>query len=316
MKITLQPEPTVQFMIEGVVNNPEDFIADRILPVATSTSLTGYFGRLLQGAGRIINTVVKGVSKNTVNYEFDTNATFEVTDHSLETPIDRADAERFGGWDQAKQLNGLLLADSLLKSREHAIASYLTDITKITNYITLTGSDQWTTPTSEVLGRVKTAKKAVAAATGKPANLIIMGYPTFMTLQNHPQIIAVLSPGKATPGVYTKEQMAAAFGVERVEVGMATYDTAKEGQTESDAFIWGDNLIVCRVEKSGEQARVSKSLGAQVKCPTKAPDVYAGSYIPEGKNSDQVQVIVAGRNWEDRIITATAAYLIKDTDAA
>jgi len=313
-KVTLQPEPTVQFLLEGFSNDITDYIAEQVLPEVPSETLTGYFGRLADGAMRIITTVVKGLAKNIVNYEFDRNASFEVVDHALENPITAAEAERLGGWDIAKQTIGMQMEDDLRRSRENGLAAALTSTSVITHNFTLTGADQWTTKTSEVLSRINVAKAAIEAATGKVANLIILGAPTFRALQFHPEMIAALAPGKATPGIYNEAQMAAAFGVDRVLVGRAIYNSAKEGATATPTFIWGDNCIVAYVSPSA-LARFAKTLGARVACPKKAPKQYAGSYVPEGKNADQVQVLVVGSNWEDKLITTGAAYLIKDTNA-
>jgi len=312
--ITLQPEPTVQFLMEGAFNDPSDYIAGQILPKVPSENLTGYFGRLNEGALRIVSTAVKGLAKNVINFKLDRNATFEVGDHELENVISRADAERMGGWDMAKKVIGALLADEILRSREHALASSMTSTSVITQYLTLSGTDQWTTSTSEVLGRISIGGATIAAAIGKAPNLIVCGAPTFRALQFHPQVISALSPGKNTPGIYNEAQFAAAFGVEKFIVGRAIYNSAIEGQTASNSFIWGDNLILAYVAPSA-LAWFSKTLGASVVCPSKAPEQYAGSYVPEGKQAGQIQVLVAGANWEDKLITTGAAYLITDTNA-
>ena len=312
--ITLQPEPTLQYLMEGAFNDPSDYIAGQILPKVPSETLTGYIGRLNEGALRVVSTAVKGLAKNVINFKLDRNATYEVGDHELENVISRADAERFGGWDQAKKITGALLADEILRSREHALASALCSTSIITNYLTLSGVNQWTTSTSEVLGRISTGKATIEAAIGKTPNVIICGAPTFRALQFHPQVISALSPGKNTPGIYNEAQFAQAFGVEKFIVGRAIYNSAIEGQTASNAFIWGDNLILAYVAPSA-LAWFSKTLGASIVCPSKAPEQYAHSYVPEGKKPEQVQVLVAGANWEDKVITATAAYLITDTNA-
>lgn len=312
--ITLQPEPTIQFLIEGAFNDPSEYIASMVLPEITSEVLRGYFGRLDQGALRLLSTAVKGLSKNVVNFKFDRNATFEIGDHELTNVINRVDAESMGGWDAAKRMFGLLLADEILRSREHTLASALTSTTVMAGYTeTLTAGDQWTTSTSDVLAAIERGKVSVETATGKQANTIIMGAPTRRALAIHPQIIAVLSPGKNTPGQYNDEQLAAALGVDRIIVGRAIYNSAIEGQTATNAFIWGDNCIVAYIEKS--PTLISKTLGASVVCPGKAPKQYAHSYVPEGKMPGQVEALVAGANWEDKLITIGAGYLIYDTNA-
>jgi hypothetical protein len=313
--IALQPEPTISFMIEGAFNDTSEYIAAQILPEVTSETLRGNIGRMDEGALRIVSTATKGLTKNVVSFKFDKNATFEVGDHSLENVINAADAEGAGGWQPAKDLIGALLADEILRSREHALASALTSTTVMAGYTeTLTGGDQWTTSTSDVLAAIERGKVSIETATGKQANVIIMGAPTRRALAIHPQIIAVLSPGKNTPGLYNDEQLAAALGVDKIIVGRAIYNSAKEGQTSTRAFIWGDNCIVAYIAPSG-MARVSKTLGASIACPSKAPKQYARSYVPEGKSPEQVQVLVAGANWEDKLITVGAGYLIYDTNA-
>lgn len=312
--ITLQPELTLETLIEGTPSLAEDFIASQVFPEVNSKTLTGYFGRIDEGATRIVPTMVKGLAQNVVNYKLDRNASFEVINHELVNVIEAGEAERAGGWDAAKETMAFLLDNQIRTSREAAIANGLvTALTNGSNIATLAGGNQWSTPTSAVLSVIKTAKDNVAR-TGKIANTIIMGYPVFAALQFHPEMISALSPGKATPGLYAAEQMAMAFGVDRVLVGRAVYNSAKEGQAASTNFIWGKNAIVAYIAPSA-LAKFSKTLGAQVKCPDKARPTYIGSYIPTGKNPEQVQALVSGGNWDDKIITVNAGWLIKDAVA-
>ena len=306
--IALNPEPTLQTLIESTAPDTMDYIADLIFPEVTSETLTGNFGRLDEGAMRIVSTAVKGLSKNVVNYKFDTNATFSVEDHELENVITANDAERLGGMAAAKEIINMLLYDNILKSRENAIAASLKSTSIMTRYTSL--SAKWSTSTNPVLSIIKTAKDSIANYTGKIANTIIMGYPVYSALQIHPEIYSVLWPGKnASPALITDGQLASALGVERILVGRATYNSAKEGQTGSPAFIWGKDCIVAYIASSA-QARFSATLGAKIVCPSKMPKQYVGSYVPEGKSENQVTVIKQGGNWDDKIINVNAGYLI------
>lgn len=313
---TLQPEPTLEVMIETTMPEAMDYVADKVFPRVESKTLNGYFGRVDESSQSIMNTVVKGLAKNFVNYKFDRNATFEVVDHEISNVITAADAERLGGWDVAKEIINMELRDAVLKSREHALASALFNTTTFASYTTaLSGATCWSDTTSDVLANAYTAKTSIATATGKICNTVIMGYATFAVLQKHPQIYAVLWPGKSeTPALISEAQLALALGVDRIIVGRATYNSAKEGQTGVPAFVWGDYCMFAYIAPSGA-ARFSKTLGAQIVCPSKAPETYVGSYIPEGKMPNQVQVLTQGANYGDKLITVGAGYLFSNTVA-
>lgn len=309
-KITLQPEPTLQTLMESTAPESMDYIAGLVFPAVNSPTLTGNFGRLDEGAMRIVSTAVIGLAHNVVNYKFDHNATFSVTNQELENVITATDAERLGGWDAAKEIISMLLYDNLLKSRENSIAAALTSTSVMTRNTTLLTTDKWSTKTSNVLSVIKSAKDSIAQYTGKIANTVILGYPVFSALQVHPEIYSVLWPGKnLNPGLITDGQLANALGVDRVLVGRSTYNSAKEGQAGVPAFIWGKNAVVAYISPSAK-ARFSATLGAQIVCPGKMPVQYVGSYEPEGKQPNQVQVLKSGANYEDKIINVNAGYLI------
>ena len=55
--ITLHPEPTLETLIEGTPSLAADFIAGEVFPEVSSKTLTGYMGRLDEGATRIVPPV-------------------------------------------------------------------------------------------------------------------------------------------------------------------------------------------------------------------------------------------------------------------
>lgn len=310
--ITLQPEATLTNLAVGFT--VKGLIASDVLTKVESETLTGYFGRVDSNALRIVPTVKLGAgSKNIISVKWDRNTQYEVQDHTLENEINAVDAERFGGWDPAKRKVNTQLSFGLLLAEEYALASTLTSASIITNGTALVGGDQWNNSNSEVLSKVKTAKDRVVGATGMPANTIIMGYDVFSALQFHPEIYDVLGfkyKGPTPPGLLSAEQMAAAFGVDRVLVGSAVYNTAKEGQTASMSMVWGKNFIVAYIAPS-DMAEIDPGLGAKILCPSKAPETYVGSYVPEGNEATQVQRLKQGRNYAYQVTNATAAYLIR-----
>ena len=306
--ITLNPEPTLTTLAQGLI--PTGFIADKVFPRVVSETLTGYLGRVNGNYMRIVNTATKGLGSNVVSYKWDRNQQFEVVEHELENVISAGDAERAGGWDAAKKKFMLQLDLQLKLAREYAIASTLGSSSVITNYTTLTGGDQWSTSTSDVLGVIATAKASVTSATGQPANTVIMSYPVFMQLQKHPslQSFAMYKDGQPL-GVLSAEMMAMIFGVERVLVGYPVYNSAKEGATASYTHVWGKNCIVAYIAPS-DMIEIDAGLGAQIVAPAKMPEFDVSSYTPINKNPNQVQVIRELISYDDLLANSDAAYLI------
>lgn len=97
---------------------------------------------------------------------------------------------------------------------------------------TLSGTDQWNDPTSDVFDAVKSAKSAVAKACGRDPNVFWMGREVFDALTEHPAIVSRFKDTQT--GIITREMIAQAFGVERVAVGSMV-----DSSTGTDTYIWG-----------------------------------------------------------------------------
>jgi len=309
--ITLFPEPTLTTLIEAF--RPSNFIAPEVLARIVSPTITGYFGRANASYLRIVDTVTKGNGqKNVVTYKLDRNKQYEVTDHDLENELTAGDAEKYGGWDAAKKTTNYMLGFQLMLSEESAVSTFLTTNTNYAgaNTVALAGGDQWNIKTSEVLSKVKVAKDRVATTTGQEANTIILGRDVFSALQFHPEIYSTLGFANKGPfGLLSTEQMAVALGVDRVLVGRAIYNSAKEAQTAVASTIWGKNAIVAYVAMDGTEM-FDPGLGGRVVCPAQMQEMAVGSYIPEGKEANKVQMLKQTRAYDNVIVNINAAYLI------
>jgi hypothetical protein len=73
----------------------------------------------------------------------------------------------------------------------------------------------------------------------------------------HPKILNALGFVYNQIGGISQEQLAVALGVDKVLVGTAMYETAKEGQTSSLGAVWGKNIIFGVVPEKAEPYQVS-----------------------------------------------------------
>jgi hypothetical protein len=136
------------------------------------------------------------------------------------------------------------LSEQMALTKEAAVASTLADTSKLTINTTLSGTNQWSdyagsTPFEDL----KTAAQQQRLNGLKPANTLIMSYYTFSILQQHPDLIErVKYSNVASLTLELMQTLFAQFGVNKIIVSSAVYDSAAEGLTASNNFVWGKHV--------------------------------------------------------------------------
>ena len=105
---------------------------------------------------------------------------------------------------------------------------------------------------SDPIGDVETAITAVLQNTGFKPNRMVLGYPVFIKLKHHPDVIDRIkyTAGMGDPAQASPETIAKLFGIEEVLVCEAVYATNKEGETAAYSFIQGKHALVCYAAKA------------------------------------------------------------------
>lgn len=106
---------------------------------------------------------------------------------------------------------------------------------------------QWNDATSTPIEDVWDAKAAILQQTGFEPNTLILGYPVYKTLVNHPDIVDRVKAGQTPggPALVDTTELAQVFKVGKVLVMKATENTANEGAADSHAFIGGRKALLC-----------------------------------------------------------------------
>jgi hypothetical protein len=100
---------------------------------------------------------------------------------------------------------------------------------------------------SDPISDVETGMQTVGK-TGFEPNTLVLDRVTWGYLKDHPAIVDRLNRGQTTgPALATMDSVAAIFGLERILVSKAVKNTAAEGATNVDAYIAGDNALLCYV---------------------------------------------------------------------
>jgi hypothetical protein len=100
---------------------------------------------------------------------------------------------------------------------------------------------QWDNADSAPIDDVSNAKIQIAT-TGYDANVLVIGYPVFWALKNHPTILDRIK--YTEKAIVTTDLLASLFEVDKVVVAKAVVNTAARGATGSNAFILGKNVLL------------------------------------------------------------------------
>jgi hypothetical protein len=107
----------------------------------------------------------------------------------------------------------------------------------------------WNDSSSNPLEDVALGKQYVLQSTGFEPNKLVVGYPVWSVLKNHPDIVDRIKysggVGPSRPAIVTVEAVAALFEVDEILVMKSIENTADEGQTATHSFIGGKHALLC-----------------------------------------------------------------------
>jgi hypothetical protein len=223
----------------SVAYKNEEYIAERILPVVKVAHPTGkYFvydtskfrkEQSLRGMGSSTNEVDYGISQSTA---------FVIKEHALkeivpDELVEQSPAPLGPEIDATENVT-----EKLLVEKEYDLATYMQSTSNLTNYVTLSGTDQWSDyVNSDPIDDIRTGKAAVHAKIFKEPNTLVLGKQVYDKLVDHPDIIDRIK--YSALGVATTDLLARIFDVSNVIIAGAGYESANEGQSSSMAYIWG-----------------------------------------------------------------------------
>lgn len=138
------------------------------------------------------------------------------------------------------------LSGDLLLGREQRVASLLFTAANYGSANKITLGTAWTnTVSSTPIADIQTGIRACLA---KP-NKMIFGVSAFDALARHPDIIAMLrGVGGAVNGLASADEIGRYFGIEKVLVGEARYDSANPTATEALSRVWtATSCLIARI---------------------------------------------------------------------
>lgn len=191
------------------------------------------------------------------------------------------------------------LTDRILLRREKDAAELAFSASAMSGYTAaLSGTAQWDHASSDPVQAVEAQRQAIIRRTGVRPNKLIIGADVYAALTSN---AAIKDRIKYTQlGVVDEQLLAKLFKVDKVVVGNAVYNSAKEGQTATLASIWGKLALLAHVAPRPSLRSVSLGYTFQ------SQNLVAKRYIENGLEGEWVEV---EEKRDQKLIAPSAGYL-------
>lgn len=289
------------------------FIADQVCPIVSVKNKTDYYASWAKSPWfrDEAKVVEAGTSAPRIGMGVTLTNSYKCLTYKIAYPLPR---ELKANADVELQLEARateICTNAIMVARESRVATLFNTYTNWTNYVTLSGTDQWSDYTnSDPVTHIDTAVAAVEDATcGLKANTAIIGVASWRKLRRHPVITAMIFGGGALgPKVVTADLFAKAFDFDRVFVGQSYYTADEEDTDESGitySQLWGDYFWCGHVTSAPSPIEPSAAYMFR--------EFYkVRSWYDDDTDTDFVE---ASESIDEVAVSADCGYLISDTVA-
>jgi hypothetical protein len=233
--------------------NNREYVADQCLPVVSVKHRSDkIFAFPVNTMQEVSDSAVAGPRSqvNEVTYSLTSNLTYSVTDYALMDFVSNDEIANADAPLQPKIYAQDIVMNFLMLAREKRVADVVFNASNYgTNTSALAGANRWDVPTSDPIQAIE---DAIESCFVRP-NVMVLGAQVWIKLRNHPKVLQyILSRASTTAGdvpLRVNEQLfAEAFGLEKVVIGRARYNSAAEGATANSSYLWGKSAALIRVE--------------------------------------------------------------------
>ena len=193
------------------------------------------------------------------------------------------------------------VTDKLLLRLEKDVADLVFTAGNWTNTGTPNGgvwSGDSSDPINDVVGS-SLVRETVRKAIGRYPNVCVLGAAVWASLQRHPDILDRVKYTQT--GVVTEQLVAALFGVDKLLVGRAIIDSAKEGATASIGDVWGSSAFFGYVAPT--PGLMTPSAGSIFSWKNREVNQYR-------EDQEHQTVYECVQNWDSKVTSADSGYLL------
>jgi len=291
---------------------PEGYISEQIFPFVPVKEKTGKLAKYGLSHIRIETSYIGGRGKyRRVEAITRSNTGYDIEGHGLEGMVTKDDYRNVQKPYDAEADEALGLASMLWTEKEYILAQALADTGTVSQNVTLSAGSQFSDyDNSDPVKRFITARNAVKDGCGRFPDTAWMDSRVAEYLRYHPAILDFLGFKESRPGGLNNQELAKALNVKRVLIAEADYNSAKEGQTDVLAAIWGKHIWfgVCPESPQVRQVSAGYRVGYQGEKPRKITKWPVN-------NPDGATAILCVDEYDFLLSNTGALYLIKDAIA-
>jgi hypothetical protein len=226
-----------------------DLIADQVCPrVRVSGETFKYLAYPEAEAYRVTDSTVGRASRPNEISVTATEVTGDVVDRALMGIVPQRDIESAANATGNYDPRGALvtqLTNEIALGREIRTAGLIFGASNYpaANKVALSGNDQWSAahadsdPVADILS-------AMDAANGFGYNTLVLGRQVAAALRRHSAIGKALGGSAGDGRLASLDEIRDLFGLSKIIVGRAVYQTTKEGQTVSVGNVWGKHAAL------------------------------------------------------------------------
>lgn len=241
-----------------------EFIGEQIFRTVESNKYTARYFVYAQGTNRAVDyTWQQGTDRPMADWDIESK-TVIIDEHA---PTDTITDKIRNDADPPLQLEidtANNLTKEVMTEFELAVATKATTQANYpsSNRAQLTGLDQWSDPNSDPLDDILVGIQAIALQVGVgPSRMgLAMGHQTATQLFQHATILDFFKrQGIKLPNA---QALAPLFSLQEVLVGSAVYNSAKKGQSVTQAWIWGKHAVLYVIPPGGRPGVKTMQYGA------------------------------------------------------
>lgn len=233
------------------IQRQSDFIADQVFPNVPVQKQSDkfftydrefWFRSEAARRGPSSESAGSGYTLSTDDYRCDVFAVHKDVDDQVRANTDTPlDADRDATMFVTQQL--LLKRDQDWASTFFTTGVWSTDLTGVTGSPSTGQFKQWDQSGSDPIYDIVTKRTAVKKLTGLMPNTLVLGAEVEPVIMNHTLILDRIKYTQR--GIVTTDLLAGLFGVDRVLFASAINNTAAEGATVSNSFVFGKSALLC-----------------------------------------------------------------------
>lgn len=248
-----------------------------------------------------------GAQSNEVTLSLTTGNPYFCEDHALKMFVADEDVENAETPTTPFQDAAEFLMDQHLVNFEKEVADLITATANLTSNTTLSGTDQWSDySNSNPFQDIETGKATIFGTIGVNPNTAIISKSVWDKIKHHPEFLERVKYSQK--GQITTDLFASLIEVDRVLIGGAYYNSAKEGQTDATSQVWGKDVVLAYV--APRVAPKIMTLGVNYKWTAKQLQAKRMRGTAED-DREGTYVRVGGWYYDVNIVAPGAGYLVK-----